>query len=120
MLPGFTAEAMLTPTETAVLWGLHHPYWLVAIAIALLIIFQLGLSAVSQLLRRSLRLLSKSPLFLGRWLLTQSPLTASADESQQQLTTILARLESLQQEQIALLAELRAALGSQGRHTDKG
>ena len=110
MLPRFTAEAMLTPTETAVLWGLHHPYWLVAIAIALLIVFQLGLSMAGQLLRRSLKLLGKSPLFLGRWLLTQSPLTASADESQQ-LQAIIARLESLQQEQITLLAELQSALG---------
>lgn len=105
------AEAILTPTETAVLWGLHHPYWLVAIAISLLILLQLSLSIISQLLRRSLKWLGKSPFFLGRWILTKTPLTPGTEGySEQQLLGILARLDSLQQEQATLLAELQATL----------
>ncbi|MEM8613937.1 MAG: hypothetical protein AAGF93_18085, partial [Cyanobacteria bacterium P01_H01_bin.105] len=96
--------AILTPTETAVLWGLHHPYWLVAIAISLIILLQFSISLVSQLLRRSLKWLGRSPLFLGRWLLAKTPLTEASND--QQLMTILAKLEMLQQEQEALLAEL--------------
>lgn len=114
MLTVLTA-AMLTPTETTILWGMHHPYWLLAIAIALLICLQLAIATVSQLLRRSLKWLGKSPLFLGRWLLTQNPLRSLPEDSQeQQLASLLAKLEHLQQEQATLLAELRATLRSQG------
>ena len=113
MLTVLTA-AMLTPTETAILWGMHHPYWLLAIAIAVIICLQLAISTVSQLLRRSLKWLGKSPLFLGRWLL-QNPLKSPPEESQeQQLASLLAQLENLQQEQATLLAELKAALRSRG------
>lgn len=113
------AEAILTPTETAVLWGLHHPYWLVAIAITLLITLQLSLSIVSQLLRRSLKWLGKSPFFLGRWLLTKTPLTPETEESlEHQLIVILAKLENLQQEQAHLLAELQSTL--KARETNQG
>ncbi|MGD1855505.1 MAG: hypothetical protein ACFB2W_14770 [Leptolyngbyaceae cyanobacterium] len=104
------AEAILTPTETAVLWGLHHPYWLGAIAISLVVFLQLSISIVGQLLRHSLQWLGKSPFFLGRWLLTQTSLTSTDAQQDQQLVIILARLESLQQEQASLLAELQAAL----------
>lgn len=115
VIPTSLIEAMLTPTETTVLWGLHHPYWLIAIAIALLIFLQLAISMVSQLLRRSLKWLGKSPLFLGRWLLTQNPLRSPSEESQdQQLISLLAKLENLQQEQATLLAELQATLRSRG------
>lgn len=114
MLTVLTA-AMLTPTETTLLWGMHHPYWLLAIAIALIISLQLAIATVSQLLRRSLKWLGKSPLFLGRWLLTQNPLRSLPEESQeQQLASLLAKLEHLQQEQATLLAELQSTLRSQG------
>lgn len=109
--------AILTPTETAVLWGLHHPYWLVAIAISLIILLQFSISLVSQLLRRSLKWLGRSPLFLGRWLLAKTPLTEASND--QQLMTILAKLEMLQQEQEALLAELRSKLRSKNMQQDE-
>ncbi|MEM7062045.1 MAG: hypothetical protein AAF572_02640 [Cyanobacteria bacterium P01_B01_bin.77] len=106
---------MLTPTETTVLWGMHHPYWLIAIAITLIVFLQLAISMVSQLLRRSLKWLGKSPLFLGRWLLTQNPLRSPSEESHdQQLINLLAKLETLQQEQTTLLAELQVTLRSRG------
>ncbi|MEM7796508.1 MAG: hypothetical protein AAF579_18900 [Cyanobacteria bacterium P01_C01_bin.118] len=111
MLLELMAEAILTPTETAVLWGLHHPYWLVAIAIVLLIMLQLSLSIISQLLRRSLKWLGKSPFSLGRWILTKTPLSTETEESlEQQLVVTLAKLENLQQEQATLLAELQSTL----------
>ena len=111
MLLALIAEAILTPTETAVLWGLHHPYWLVAIAIALLIMLQLSLSIISQLIRRSLKWLGKSPVSLGRWILTKTPLTTGAEDSlEQKIVVSLAKLEHLQQEQASLLAELQSTL----------
>ncbi|NEQ50298.1 MAG: hypothetical protein F6K11_09230 [Leptolyngbya sp. SIO3F4] len=115
LLAELVAEAILTPTETALLWGLHHPYWSVAIAIALIIALQLSISVIGQLLRRSLKWLGKSPLFLGRWLLTKTSLTPGADGlSEQQIIVLLTRLESLQQEQANLLAELQASLKTRG------
>ncbi|MBE9068226.1 hypothetical protein IQ260_16365 [Leptolyngbya cf. ectocarpi LEGE 11479] len=106
---------MLTPTETTVLWGMHHPYWLIAIAIALLVCLQLAISMVNQLLRRSLKWLGKSPLFLGRWLITQNPLRSPSEDSQdQQLISLLAKLETLHQEQASLLRELQVTLRSRG------
>lgn len=94
---------------------MHHPYWLFAIAIALIIVLQLSLSLMSHLLRRSLKWLGKSPLFLGRWLLTQRPLASPAEESpEQRLAMLLTKLENLQQEQAILLAELQATLRSRG------
>ena len=108
---------MLTPTETAVLWGLHHPYWLIAIALILLMFLQLSLSLAGQLLRRSLKWLGQSPLFLGRWLLTKTPLIEESKD--QQLINILAKLELLQQEQEALMAELQSKLRSRSLHQDE-
>lgn len=102
--------AILTPTETAVLWGLHHPYWLVAIAISLIILLQLSISLVGQVLRRFLRWLGRSPFFLGRWLLTKT--TAVETSQEQQIAIILQRLNSLQEEQATLLTELKRHLPS--------
>ncbi len=108
MLPGLVAATALTPTEISVLWGLHHPYWLVAIAIGLLILLQVGLSITGQLLRRSLKWLSRSPFSFGRWLLTKTTLKEIPQE--QQITTILQRLDRLQKEQATLLVELKKQL----------
>ena len=105
---GLTAAALLTPTETAVLWGLHHPYWLVAIAVAIVILLQLSLTMVGQLLRRLLQWLSRSPFFLGRWLMAKT--TPGDPHPQQQIVTILQRLNKLQKEQETLLAELKEQL----------
>ncbi len=103
--------AMLTPTETVVLWGLHHPYWLIAIAISLIILLQLSISLAGQLLRRFLKWLSRSPFSLGRWLLTKT--TTGETSQEQQVATILQRLNNLQEEQAALLAELKKQLPNQ-------
>ncbi|MEM9264071.1 MAG: hypothetical protein AAGA46_00950 [Cyanobacteria bacterium P01_F01_bin.13] len=111
LLIGVVAEAILTPAETALLWGLHHPYWLIAIAISLLILLQLSLSITGQLLRRILRWLSRSPFSLGRWLLTKTAARETLQE--QQIATILQRLDRLQKEQATLLAELKQQLPTQ-------
>jgi hypothetical protein len=107
-MPTVLTAAILTPTETAVLWGLHHPYWLIAISIGLIILVQLVLSIISQLLRRLLKWISRSPFSLGRWLLTQT--TTGETPQEQQVATILQRLNSLQEEQRTLLAELKNQL----------
>jgi hypothetical protein len=107
-IPTVLTAAILTPTETAFLWGLHHPYWLAAIAIGLIILAQVVLSIISQLLRRLLKWLSRSPFSLGRWLLTKTTAVETAQE--QQVATILKRLNSLQEEQATLLAELKKQL----------
>lgn len=110
---------MLTPTETAVLWGLHHPYWLIAIAITLVIVLQLSVSLVSQLLRRSLKWLGRSPLSLGRWLFNKTSLKSSCDELKDpQLAVILTKLEILQQEQETLLSELKLIMRSRSTSQD--
>ena len=108
LLVGLRVGAVLTPTETAVLWGLHHPYWLIAIAITLIILLQLSISLIGQLLRRFLKWLGRSPFSLGRWLLTKTAVTEPLPD--QQITTILQRLNSLQEEQATLLAELKKQL----------
>ncbi|MEM1256579.1 MAG: hypothetical protein AAGI69_29430 [Cyanobacteria bacterium P01_H01_bin.21] len=111
---------MLTPTETAVLWGLHHPYWLLAIAITLVIVLQLSVSVISQLLRRSLKWLGRSPFSLGRWLLNRTSLNSISDELKDpQLSVILTKLEILQQEQETLLSELKLIMRSRSTHQDE-
>lgn len=107
-LPMVLAEALLTPTEITVLWGLHHPYWLIAIAIAVIIFLQLAISIAGQLLRYLLKGVSRSPLFLGRWLLTKT--TVREPSQEQQIATILQRLDRLQEEQTRLLADLKGQL----------
>ena len=102
------AETLLTPTETAVLWGLHHPYWLIAITISLVICLQVTLSLTGQLLRRFLKEISRSPLSLGRWLFSKT--TTQEMSQEQQIETIIKRLDSLQDEQAALLRELKKML----------
>lgn len=104
--------ALLTPTETTVLWGLHHPYWLVAIAVGLIIFLQISLSLLGQLLRHMIQWLGRSPLSLGRWLLTQKN-TGEKHQEHQPVETILQRLNSLQEEQAMLLAELKQKLPNQ-------
>ncbi len=114
-MPTVLAGAILTPTETAFLWGLHHPYWLFAIAIALIIFLQLSISLIGQLLRRLLKWLGKSPFFLVRWLLAKIPSTSSAPTDElveQKLISILARLENLQKEQALILTELQTTLSA--------
>ncbi|MEM6252034.1 MAG: hypothetical protein AAF821_03850 [Cyanobacteria bacterium P01_D01_bin.156] len=101
------AEAFLTPTETTVLWGLHHPYWLAAIAVGLLLGIQMLLSAASQIVRHLLSEVSRSPFSFGRWLLNK---TTARETPQQQIDIILNRLHSLQDEQAILLGELKKHL----------
>lgn len=100
------AETLLTPTETAVLWGLHHPYWLVAIAVGLVICLQVVLSVTGQLLRRFLKEVSRSPFSLGRWLFSKT----TTPSQEQQIDTIINRLDSLQDEQVSLLRDLKKLL----------
>lgn len=102
------ADALLTPTETAVLWGLHHPYWLGAIAILMVIGLQVGVSLAGQLVRRILKEIGRSPFSLGRWLFHKT--TVRDPSPDQKLETILNRLNSLQEEQASLLAEFREQL----------
>lgn len=96
----------LTTTETTLLWGLHHPYWTAAIAIAAIVGVQVLITLAGQLVQRGLRWLGKSPFFLGRWLLTKTPL-ASAQSQERQIADILAQLSQLQTEQQLLIAELK-------------
>ncbi|MBX2865503.1 MAG: hypothetical protein KTR27_18280 [Leptolyngbyaceae cyanobacterium MAG.088] len=110
-MPIVLADVLLTPAETAALWGLHHPYWLIAIAISLIILLQLSLSILSQLLKRLLKWLGHSPFSLGRWLMTKTATGVSPQE--QQIETILQRLNSLQEEQSILLRELTKQLPNQ-------
>ena len=116
---GILANTILTPTETAVLWGLHHPYWLLAIAVVLIIVLQLSISLVGQLLRRSLKWLGRSPLSFGRWLLNKTSLNLTNDDLKDpQLAMILSKLEILQQEQDALLSDLKLIMSSRSTHQD--
>ncbi|MEA5462635.1 hypothetical protein [Leptothoe sp. PORK10 BA2] len=120
LLAGWVTEALLTPAATSILWGLHHPYWLVAIAITLIILVQLSLSLVSQLFRLTLIWIGKFPLSLGRWLLTKTPLTPSNKAlEEQKLTVLLAKLESLQQEQTSLLIQIQSALKARDIHPNE-
>ncbi|MEO0867391.1 MAG: hypothetical protein AAFY17_02865 [Cyanobacteria bacterium J06642_11] len=108
------AETLLSPSETAILWGLHHPYWLGAIAISLIFLIQLLLSGITQFLRYGVRWIGRSPLSLGRWLLHKTASNnVSQDINQKTLTNILTRLESLQQEQISLMTDLKTILAAQ-------
>ena len=120
MVSRILADAMLTPTETAVLWGLHHPYWLLAISITLVIVLQLSVSVISQLLRRSLKWLGRSPFSLGRWLLNRTSLNDISNESKDpQLSVILTKLEILQQEQETLLSELKLIMRARSTNQDE-
>lgn len=101
------AETFLTPTETAVLWGLHHPYWLGAIALATVLLLQVLLSATVQLLRRLLKDISRSPFSLGRWLFNK---TTRDTPQEQPIETIINQINSLQAEQAVLLDELKKLL----------
>lgn len=110
--PTVPAAAMLTPTETAILWGLHHPVWLIAIALSLIFLLQFSFSAVGKLLRQFIKLLGRSPFFLSHWLFNQKTLGEKSAQ-EQQISTILQRLVSLQEEQAVLVAELKKLLPNQ-------
>ena len=116
LLPLSAAEALLTPTETTVLWGLHHPYWLVAISVFLIISLQVTVSITGQLVRRIIKEIGRSPFSLGRWLVNKTTVkttvkTTTRDVApDQKLATILNQLSSLQEEQALLLTELKQHL----------
>ena len=105
-------------------WLIQHPLVSVLLILVLLTLLRGLLGAIAQFVEQAWVAVLRSPLELGKWLLgvgTKSfqlaitPGTAKreVDSKQQRLTEILNRLETLKQEQDALLQEVKTLLGSE-------
>jgi hypothetical protein len=95
-------------------WGLDHPLWMAAIALLTLLLLAGLWSAIARLTENFWLTLVQLPFRLGRWLfgslarLLLRP--QAADPAPDRLSQIMQRLEALQQEQGALVSELRSLL----------
>lgn len=109
----------LTLGQSAVAWATHHPYWAVAIAIIGLALLKTVLDLTTDLIRTGLQSLLKSPFQLLQWGLIAGWQTTrqnwgkdASPTVDEQIKTILNRLELLQQEQDTLIQDLKTLLAS--------
>lgn len=104
-----------------VFWLVTHPLWLLGSLLLLLFFLSGLLGAVSQLTQNLWLAILNFPVRLSQWIWSRtfglvraialpSPPTSGSSPSQTRLTDILNRLDALQQEQDALLQELRTLL----------
>jgi hypothetical protein len=111
----------LTMAQVVVVWVTHHPYWAVAIALFTLSLIHTVLSLISEALRQGLRWLLQLPWQTlhwgivygwqsGRRLWLQPAPPALDTPMNEQITTILQRLETLRQEQENLMRDLETLL----------
>lgn len=107
-------------------WWVAHPFVLVIAVVVLLVLAQGILGLVSNVIKRLLLLIVKSPYLLLQWLLSKSskslklpPMTlppglnrkaGTADNLQERLLTVLTQLEATKQEQDRVLKELKSIL----------
>ncbi len=99
-----------------VAWCLGHPFWSAGLLLVSLVLLRGLFGAIARLTERIWIAILRAPVRLATWLLTTTtnlltrspstpPVTPSSPE--QRLLTILSRLEAMQQEQAALLQEIR-------------
>lgn len=109
-------------------WLIQHPLISVGLLLVLLVLLQGLLSALAQLIQRAGWALLRSPWKLSQWLLGfsaksfQAALTSNtkreAESKQQRLSEIVSRLETLKQEQDALLQEVKAIVAADAPKSD--
>ena len=109
----------LTLGQTSLIWATHHPYGTVAIAIASLVLLKTVVDLMTDFLRQGLQGLLRSPFRLIQWGLISGWKTTRQTLGQQsptsvdeQIKTILNRLEALRQEQDILIQDLKTLLAS--------
>lgn len=107
-------------------WVVDHPLWTVGFVVLAIFLFWGLLRAIARFIEQLWLVILRSPLLLFRWILgmgtrTYEQLAGAKDlpvpaqvKSQERLTEILTRLETLRQEQDALLQEVRSLLTVQG------
>jgi hypothetical protein len=104
-----------------VAWLLVHPLWSLLLLLVVVVLLRGLIGAIGRLTERIWIALLQAPMRLATWLLTSTTnrLTRTAPTApspleptpQQRLIDIVTRLEAIQQEQDALLKEVREMLG---------
>lgn len=104
-----TVVDSLATVQNGLAWVMAHPYLSLAIALFSLGLLQLLADSVKRLLKTAIAIILKSPLLLLQWL-WQKAITPAPESTEARLAQVLQRLDSLRQEQDALLNELRTLL----------
>ena len=107
----------LSILQTVTTWASQHPYWAIAISIFTLTLLNVLIGLTSNALRQAVSWLLRSPLKLTQWVLwqglrsTRQALSRQQPPSiEEQIATTLPQLDTLRQEQDALLDDLKTLL----------
>ncbi|MGB7414546.1 MAG: hypothetical protein WA902_10090 [Thermosynechococcaceae cyanobacterium] len=108
-------------------WWIAHPFGMVVAVVVLLVLAQAILGLVSNIIKRLLLLMVKSPYLLLQWVLAQSSRSLNlptmtlkspslkrqeTGNTQERLLKVLTQLEATKQEQEKILKELKSLLVS--------
>ncbi len=106
-----TLTTLAAQIQTVIGTAIGHPAWAIAAVLFTIVLIQIIADLVKRVLKASLAFVLKLPLTLSQWLWKKA--TASAQPSQAaQVDRLVARLDSLRQEQDQVVTELKTLLSS--------
>lgn len=116
-LPDLNALGSLAAQlQTIISRAITHPLWTIALILLGITLIQIIADLIKRSLKAILTLLLKLPLFMSQWIWkrtvgqTKSPTNAQILSKAEQADQLIARLETLRQEQDQIIAELKSLL----------
>ena len=113
-LPDLNAVSSLAAQiQTVISSAIAHPLWAVAIILLSITLIQIIADLIKRSLKAALTLLLRLPLFISQWIWKRTiafPKNQPSLSTVEQADQLLARLETLRQEQDRVIADLKALL----------
>lgn len=107
--------ALAIQVQTLVTRAIEHPVWAIALVIIAIGLLQIMADLIKRLLKATLTFALKLPLILSQWVWKRA--TTSPTSQAEQVEQLIAKLDTLRDEQDHVISELKAVLATQTKAT---
>ena len=104
-----TLSSLAAQLQTVIAAVIQHPIWAVTAVVLSIVLLQIIVDLLKRALKAGLTFVLKLPLLLSQWLWKRAT-TSAPTETEAKIALLMARLESLRQEQGQITAEINALL----------
>ncbi|MGB3295798.1 MAG: hypothetical protein WBB01_22670 [Phormidesmis sp.] len=104
-----TLSTLAAQLQTLVAAVIQHPIWAVTAVVLSIVLLQIIVDLIKRAIKAGLTFVLKLPLSMSQWLWKRAT-TTPPTETEARVAQLMARLESLRQEQGQITAEINALL----------
>lgn len=104
-----TLSTLAAQLQTLITAVIQHPIWAVTVVVLSIVLLQIIVDLIKRAIKAGLTFVLKLPLSLSQWLWKRAT-TSPPTETEAKVAELMARLESLRQEQGQITAEINALL----------